>query len=196
MGSRIVTSILIMILILPLLSPSTPLNPSTVASADEKDSSLDILMMGNSYTSSNSLSVRLDSILTDSGEDAQVTSLTSGGLKLSEHAERANTPGHSWNTSLQQRYDYVILQDQSQVPGLSIDTEYWQDSLEGLIYLDRRIRSEGGETILFMTWGRMEGDWLHPDYSSMQESVSRGYEMYNENITTADRPTYLSLIHI
>ena len=192
MGSRIVTSILIMILILPLLSPSTPLNPSTVASADAKDSSLDILMMGNSYTSSNSLSVRLDSILTDSGEDAQVTSLTSGGLKLSEHAERANTPGHSWNTSLQQRYDYVILQDQSQVPGLSIDTEYWQDSLEGLIYLDRRIRSEGGETILFMTWGRMEGDWLHPDYSSMQESVSRGYEMYNENITTADRPTYIS----
>ena len=192
MGSRIVTSILIMILILPLFSTSILLNPPTVSSADAKDSSLDILMMGNSYTSSNSLSVRLDSILTDSGEDAQVTSLTSGGLKLSEHAERAKTPGHSWNTSLQQRYDYVILQDQSQVPGLSIDTEYWQDSLEGLIYLDRRIRSEGGETILFMTWGRMEGDWLHPDYTSMQESVSRGYEMYNENITTADRPTYIA----
>ena len=145
MGSRIVTSILIMILILPLFSTSNLINPPTVSSADAKDSSLDILMMGNSYTSSNSLSVRLDSILTDSGEDAQVTSLTSGGLKLSEHAERADTPNHSWNTTLQQQYDYVILQDQSQVPALSIDTEYWQDSLEGLIYLNQRI-------ILMQTW--------------------------------------------
>ena len=98
-------------------------------------------MLGNSYTAGNSLAVRLDTILTDSGEDAQVTSLTSGGLKLSEHAERADTPGHSWNTTLQQRYDYVILQDQSQVPALAIDTDYWQDSLAGLIYLNQRIGS-------------------------------------------------------
>ena len=192
MGRRIVAAILMMILILPIQYTATPFTSTAVVSVGAKDSSLDILMMGNSYTSSNSLSVRLDSILTDSGEDAQVTSITSGGLKLSEHAERADTPGHSWNTSLQQRYDYVILQDQSQVPGLAIDTQYWQDSLDGLIYLDRRVQSEGGETVLFMTWGRIEGDLMHPDYTSMQESVSRGYEMYNENITTADRPTYIA----
>tara|TARA_Y100001934_G_scaffold219872_1_gene261658 strand:+ start:160 stop:2880 length:2721 start_codon:yes stop_codon:yes gene_type:complete len=151
-------------------------------------------MLGNSYTAGNSLAVRLDSILTDSGEDAQVTSLTSGGLKLSEHAERADTPGHSWNTTLQQRYDYVILQDQSQVPALSIDTEYWQDSLAGLIYLNQRIESRGGETILFMTWAWMDGSWMHPDYTSMQQGIARGYEMYNENITTSDRPTYIAPI--
>jgi len=160
--------------------------------SEARDSSLDILMLGNSYTSTNSLAVRLDSILTDSGEDAVVTSLTSGGLKLNEHAERADTPGHSWNASLQQQHDYVILQDQSQVPGLSTETEYWQESLQGLEYLNQRIESQGGDTILFMTWGRKEGDWLHPDFSSMQDSVSRGYEMYNENISTSDRPTYIA----
>ena len=192
MGRRIVAAILMMILILPIQYTATPFTSTAVVSVGAKDSSLDILMMGNSYTSSNSLSVRLDSILTDSGEDAQVTSITSGGLKLSEHAERADTPGHSWNTSLQQRYDYVILQDQSQVPGLSIDTEYWQDSLEGLIYLNQRIDSEGGDTILFMTWAWMNGSWMHPDFTSMQRSVARGYEMYNENITTTNRPTYIA----
>ncbi len=192
MSGRIIAVTLTLMLVLPAQISTSLHTPVFVASVDQKDSSLDILMMGNSYTSSNSLSVRLDGILTDSGEDAQVTSLTSGGLKLSEHAERAATPGHSWNTSLQQRFDYVILQDQSQVPGLSIDTEYWQESLAGLIYLNQRVESQGGETILFMTWGRMEGDWLYPDYSTMQENVTRGYEMYNENITNSQRPTYIA----
>ena len=134
MGRRISATILIMMLMFSVHSPASSISSSETSGVGEKNSSLDILMIGNSYTASNSLAVRLDGILTDSGEDAQVTSLTSGGLKLSEHAERADTPGHSWNTTLQQQYDYVILQDQSQVPGLSIDTDYWQDSLEAVSY--------------------------------------------------------------
>ncbi len=194
MSRRFLVAILVGLLIFPVFSPVSSIESNETSRVGEKDSSLDILMLGNSYTAGNSLAVRLDSILTDSGEDAQVTSLTSGGLKLSEHAERADTPGHSWNTTLQQRYDYVILQDQSQVPALSIDTEYWQDSLAGLIYLNQRIESRGGETILFMTWAWMDGSWMHPDYTSMQQGIARGYEMYNENITTSDRPTYIAPI--
>ena len=192
MGRRYYVAILVAILIIPMHSSTSIIDSTDASGVRAKDSSLDILMMGNSYTASNSLAVRLDSILTDSGEDAQVTSLTSGGLKLSEHAERADSPGHSWNTTLQQQYDYVILQDQSQVPALSIDTEYWQDSLSGLIYLNQRIDSKGGDTILFMTWAWMDGSWMYPDYVGMQQGIARGYEMYNENITTSDRPTYIA----
>jgi len=192
MGRRISVAIIIVMLMIQVHSPTSSITSGETSGIGPKDSSLDILMMGNSYTASNSLAVRLDGILTDSGEDAQVTTLTSGGLKLSEHAERAGTPGHSWNTTLQQQYDYVILQDQSQIPGLSVDTGYWQDSLEGLIYLNQRIDSEGGDTILFMTWAWMNGSWMHPDFTSMQRSVARGYEMYNENITTTNRPTYIA----
>ncbi len=194
MSRRFFIAILVGLLIFPVFSPGSIIESNGTSRAAEKDSSLDILMLGNSYTAGNSLAVRLDTILTDSGEDAQVTSLTSGGLKLSEHAERADTPGHSWNTTLQQRYDYVILQDQSQVPALAIETDYWQDSLAGLIYLNQRIDSKGGETILFMTWAWMDGSWMHPDYTSMQQGIARGYEMYNENITTSDRPTYIAPI--
>ena len=192
MGRGSLALAMTLVMILHLNSPALLGMEGGDRGTEARDSSLDILMLGNSYTSTNSLAVRLDSILTDSGEDAVVTSLTSGGLKLSEHAERADTPGHSWNASLQQQHDFVILQDQSQVPGLSTETEYWQESLEGLEYLNQRIESQGGDTILFMTWGRKEGDWLHPDFSSMQDSVSRGYEMYNENISTSDRPTYIA----
>ena len=192
MGRGSLALAMTLVMILHLNSPALLGMEGGDRGAEARDSSLDILMLGNSYTSTNSLAVRLDSILTDSGEDAVVTSLTSGGLKLSEHAERADTPGHSWNARLQQQHDFVILQDQSQVPGLSTETEYWQESLEGLEYLNQRIESQGGDTILFMTWGRKEGDWLHPDFSSMQDSVSRGYEMYNENLSTSDRPTYLA----
>ena len=101
--------ILVGLLIFPVFSPVSSIESNETSRVGEKDSSLDILMLGNSYTAGNSLAVRLDSILTDSGEDAQVTSLTSGGLKLSEHAERADTPGHSWNTTLQQRYDLSLI---------------------------------------------------------------------------------------
>jgi len=192
MGRGSLALAMTLVMILHMSSPTLLGMEGGDRGSEARDSSLDILMLGNSYTSTNSLAVRLDSILTDSGEDAVVTSLTSGGLKLNEHAERADTPGHSWNASLQQQHDYVILQDQSQVPGLSTETEYWQESLQGLEYLNQRIESQGGDTILFMTWGRKEGDWLHPDFSSMQDSVSRGYEMYNENISTSDRPTYIA----
>ncbi|MDP6920647.1 MAG: hypothetical protein QF709_01855 [Candidatus Thalassarchaeum sp.] len=192
MGRSSLALAMTLVMILHMSSPTLLGMEDGDRGSEARDSSLDILMLGNSYTSTNSLAVRLDSILTDSGEDAVVTSLTSGGLKLNEHAERADTPGHSWNASLQQQHDYVILQDQSQVPGLSTETEYWQESLQGLEYLNQRIESQGGDTILFMTWGRKEGDWLHPDFSSMQDSVSRGYEMYNENISTSDRPTYIA----
>ena len=195
MGRGYLAIAVVLVMILHLHSPTLLGMESGERGADARGSSLDILMLGNSYTSTNSLPVRLDSILTDSGEDAVVTSLTSGGLKLSEHAERADTPGHAWNVSLNQQHDYVILQDQSQVPGLSPETEYWQDSLVGLEYLNQRIESQGGDTILFMTWGRKEGDWLHPDFSSMQDSLSSGYEMYNENISTSDRPTYICLLY-
>ena len=65
MGSRIVVVILMATLLLPLHSTSVSLPLTGEGGVSAKDSTLDILMMGNSYTSSNSLSVRLDSMLID-----------------------------------------------------------------------------------------------------------------------------------
>ena len=78
MGRGSLALAMTLVMILQLNSPVLLGMEGGDRDTEARDSSLDILMLGNSYTSTNSLEVRLDSILTDSGEDAVVTSLTSG----------------------------------------------------------------------------------------------------------------------
>ncbi|MBJ84229.1 MAG: hypothetical protein CMB52_01755 [Euryarchaeota archaeon] len=58
------------------------------------------------------------------------------------------------------------------------------------------IEAAGAETIFFMTWGYRDGDsnnaWLNPDYPTMQANLEAGYNMYAENITTAERAPYIA----
>ena len=80
---------LAMAMILALLSVSTApsqLNepPKSFESASN-DSTLDLLLIGNSYTSNNQLSVRVENLLTSSGFTPDVQSLTSGGTVSYTH---------------------------------------------------------------------------------------------------------------
>ena len=172
MNGRRLAMILIFLLIASNHSPSTLDSPIGDASSLPKTSALDVLMLGNSYTSQNDLASILDSILTDGGENAEVSALTGGGLKLYEHEGRARESGNQWNFSLNEPNDFVILQDQSQVPSFPTNSEYWQDSRDAAIYLNQRTLNSGGNTILFMTWGYKDGDsnnqWRNPDYPTMQ----------------------------
>ncbi len=62
--------------------------------------SLEILMMGNSYTSANSLDSIVDGVLSAASNSANVTSLTGGGMRLSQHSSNVASSGHQWNTTL------------------------------------------------------------------------------------------------
>jgi len=158
--------------------------------------SLDILLVGNSYTSFNELNQKLESILDFSGENSNVNSVTGGGMKLSDHSEDANQQNSELSVKLSEGHDYVILQDQSQVPSFPTSSEFWEDSKEAVKDLNERINSEGGETILLMTWGRKDGDTnnpvRNPDYLSMQLHLQQGYEMYLENSTNSEKPVFLA----
>jgi len=161
------------------------------------DGTYDVLMLGNSYTSQNSLSSRVQALFDESGTSASVSDLTGGGMKLYQHADNAESNGNQWHTTLtNNQFDYVILQDQSQVPSFPTTESYWQNSKNGAIRLDSMIESAGAETIFFMTWGYRDGDsqnaWLNPDYPTMQANLEAGYNMYAENITTADRAPYIA----
>ncbi|MBT5254421.1 MAG: hypothetical protein HOL72_01500, partial [Euryarchaeota archaeon] len=46
----------------------------------------EILMMGNSYTSANSLDSLVDGVMNAASNPANVTSLTGGGMRLSQHS--------------------------------------------------------------------------------------------------------------
>ena len=67
MGRGSLALAMTLVMILHLNSPALLGIEDSDRGTEARDSSLDILMLGNSYTSTNSLEVRLDSILTDSG---------------------------------------------------------------------------------------------------------------------------------
>ena len=161
------------------------------------DGNVDVLMLGNSYTAQNSLSSRVQALFDETGTSASVSDLTGGGMKLYQHADNAESNGNQWHTTLtNNQFDYVILQDQSQVPSFPTTETMWQNSKNGAIRLDSMIEAAGAETIFFMTWGYRDGDsnnaWLNPDYPTMQANLEAGYNMYAENITTANRAPYIA----
>ena len=191
-----------LLLVLPLLlmswAPVTmSLEEARPTRESPADGTYDVLMLGNSYTSQNSLSSRVQALFDETGTSASVSDLTGGGMKLYQHADNAESNGNQWHTTLtNNQFDYVILQDQSQVPSFPTTESMWQNSKNGAIRLDSMIETAGAETIFFMTWGYRDGDsnnaWLNPDYPTMQANLEAGYNMYAENVTTADREPYIA----
>ena len=160
-------------------------------------SSEEILLIGNSYTSANSLTNLLDDVMHQSSTSANVSSLTGGGMKLSDHASDAQIANHQWNTTINAgNWNWVVLQDQSQVPGFPRTNQQWIDSKDGAVTLNEMIEDTGSETMLFMTWGRRAGDstisWLYPDFSTMQDELEQGYIDYRDNLSSVDRPVWIA----
>ena len=153
-----------------------------------------VLMFGNSYTSFNSLNSLLESI-----GISNVDALTGGGKKLSGHWSDVNSTGHLSNTTLRDPnidWDYVVLQDQSQVPGFYRTNADWIASKDGAVDLAGAITDEGGESILLMTWGRRNGDamnpTLYPNFTVMQERLESGYIDYQSNMTNDGNTVWMA----
>jgi hypothetical protein len=88
----------------------------------------DILMLGNSYTSFNQLDSVVAQVFEAGGETTDVHSLTSGGLTLAEHATRAQDKTSPWYEMLvsdNKQREWVILQDQSQIPSFPQHNSDW-----------------------------------------------------------------------
>ncbi len=159
---------------------------------------LEVLLMGNSYTDQNSLDVLLQRLLGKTVPLGNAARLTAGGLTLADHADRAEGAGTTWNVTLNdgKRWDAVVLQDQSQVPGFPTTGSYWQDSLAGAKVLDQMVEGIGADTVLLMTWGRRDGDSMnpgrYPDFTTMQGHLEAGYRMYAENLSATGRPAWIA----
>lgn len=108
-----------------------------------------VLFLGNSYTAVNNLPQTLKDLSLSLGDSITFDSNTPGGYTLQ---------GHSTNvTSLakinQQAWDYVILQEQSQLPSFSpvqvaTDVYPFARALDSLILTNDSCT----ETIFYMTW--------------------------------------------
>ena len=159
----------------------------------------DVLLMGNSYIMSNDLAGLVDNVFQDAGYDPNVEKLASGGLTLGDHLDRTEKKGSLWHEALvtgEYTWDWVMIHDQSQIPGFPQSNAQWQESAQAAVGLNEKIETNGAETLFMMTWGRRDGDsqntFMYPDFSTMQSLLEEGYHNYAQSCSTDKRPAWIA----
>ncbi len=132
-----------------------------------------ILFIGNSYTShiKNNFMFMLSK---SAYKKTMVEYITRGGASLDQHISDKNILKRIQKGS----WDYVVLQDQSQTPALP--GKYEASFYRAVEMFSVAIKESGAEPVLYMTWGRRDGDSLNknifPDFETMQKKLSAAYE--------------------
>lgn len=110
-----------------------------------------MFFIGNSYTAQNNLPQLISEIAGSTGDYLNYQSYTPGGSTLQDHAN----DNAVLNTINQGNWDYVVLQEQSQIPAFStsfVQTEFFPFATQ----LANNIKSRNacGNPVFYMTWGR------------------------------------------
>ncbi|MDR4894504.1 MULTISPECIES: PKD domain-containing protein [unclassified Chryseobacterium] len=114
-----------------------------------------VFFIGNSYTYVNNLPGLIQSIAASNGDVLEHHSQTPGGATLQNHA---NNPDVASDMN-QGNWDYVVLQEQSQLPSFpysQVQNEVYPFALQ----LSNLFKNANacGNVIFYMTWGRKNGD--------------------------------------
>jgi hypothetical protein len=114
-----------------------------------------VLFLGNSYTNVNNLPQMLADVASSVGDVVTFDSNTPGGYTLQGHSTNAS----SLSKIAIGNWDYVVLQEQSQLPSFS-NTQVANSVFPYAHYLDSLINAQNpcAETAFYMTWGRKNGD--------------------------------------
>jgi hypothetical protein len=162
----------------------------------------DLLHVGNSYTFFNDLELVTRGLLAQADverwSEGRTVRLADGGLRFVDHLDRAGQAGTAWNTALAgtDTWDWVVLQEQSQIPGFPQDQSDFRASRRAAADLDDRVETTGAHTVFLLTWGRRLGDESNrerfPDFATMQAALTEGYLAYRDATSTAARPTWVA----
>lgn len=162
----------------------------------------DLALLGNSYTFFNDLDVQVRTLLAEADpgvwESGETVRLADGGLRFVDHVQRVGQSGSAWATAFApgSTWDWVILQEQSQIPGFPEGQADIEASVGAAGDLDDIAESTGAQTVFLLTWGRRAGDpdndWLYPDFETMQALLTAGYTRYRDTTSTAARPTWIA----
>jgi hypothetical protein len=117
-----------------------------------------VLFIGNSYTAVNNLpQLTADCALSIgfAGMPLEVASSTPGGTTFQTHTTNASSQA----LINEGNWDYVVLQEQSQLPSFP-DSQVATDCFPFAAQLNNQILSVDSctETVFYMTWGRQNGD--------------------------------------
>ena len=143
---------------------------------------LSVLFIGNSYTSVNNLPQLVQSLSTSAGKTLNIDANMPGGYPMSSHLSDATTI----SKISQGNWDYVILQEQSQIP--TIDFYRYNDMYPAITDLKALIEQYNpcAKIITYMTWGRrLGGQQCDPsgthcspvfvNFNHMQDSLTSAY---------------------
>jgi hypothetical protein len=114
-----------------------------------------VLFLGNSYTAANDLPGMFHDVALSAGDSVFYDSNTPGGFTLQGHV---TDPGSAGKIAAG-GWDYVVLQEQSQLPSFP-NSQVQSQVFPYATQLDSMIRqySPCAETVFYMTWGRENGD--------------------------------------
>lgn len=145
-----------------------------------------ILFVGNSYVYSNNLPLVLYNLALSNGDTIIYDSSAPGGYTFAQHTTNTTT----LSKINAQDWDYVILQEQSQIPSfdpsqVQTETYPYAAQLNDLILANDSCT----QTVFFMTWGRKYGDAsncaIYPPlctFEGMQGRLRQSYvEMADDN---------------
>lgn len=108
------------------------------------------LFLGNSYTYFNNMPQMVATIADGLGDSLIFDMYAPGGYTLDDHG----TDPVSEAKIMQGNWDYLALQEQSQIPAIP---GYWSNELSGINSLFRT-HNPCGRLMFYMTWGRKNGD--------------------------------------
>jgi hypothetical protein len=167
------------------------------------------LFVGNSYTFGNDLPLLQQQLLplgVPMWKQVDVQSEAPGGYRWVQHGRDATTPGTPLYRYLQPstdpafQWNVVVLQEQSQIPGFSQTSQYWQESLSGLKVLHGLVAKKKAVTLLMMTWGRRTGDTtnqaLFPDFKTMQTRLANGYRSFARLAGSPSAPIHIAPVGV
>jgi len=113
------------------------------------------LFLGNSYTDYNNLPELVKQLALSAGDTLEYSKNTPGGYTLQGHS----TNSTSLNLIQAGNWDYVVLQEQSQLPSfpdgqVASQVYPYAKKLDSLI----KVHNPCAQTLFYMTWGRKNGD--------------------------------------
>ncbi len=138
-----------------------------------------VLFVGNSYTYTNDVPGHYRALLGGVFPASRTELVATGGYRLTDHARDAAKEGTELSRWLAtDAFDFVVLQEQSQIGGFyPIDAERTA-SIAAALRLSALARARGATTVLYATWGRAHGDpttFGYETFESMQTRLDEGY---------------------
>jgi len=141
---------------------------------------LSILFVGNSYTYYNDLPAMLTEMCATAPlpyrYEITHASHHPGGSSLVSNSRSQELDALFKSTLF--GWDYVVLQDQSQVPGGRNPAQFRETLGVLATWYMPRIRAVGAKALLYQTWGRQNGDSILGTFDEMNEKTIRGYAEY------------------